>query len=55
MYYKNRKKEECSCPHCGNEFDSKRTLNSHLRKSVLCKKLREMQQTNESQELSNLD
>ena len=44
MYNQNRekKKEECSRPHCGNEFDLKRTLKSHRYKSVLCKKLREI-------------
>ena len=55
LYYQNRPREECSCPHCGNKFDSKRALNSHLRKSVICKKLRETKQNNEPQELSNLD
>ena len=54
MYYQNRKKEECPCPHCGNEFDSKLTLGKHLIRSVMCRKTRE-QKTNESQELSNLD
>ena len=51
MYYQNRTKEECSCPHCGNTFDSKLTLGKHLIRSVICRKIRE-QKTNE---LSNLD
>ena len=44
MYYHNRPREECSCPHCGNKFDSKRSLGNHLYKSVLCKKIRQQQQ-----------
>ena len=54
MYHQNRTKEECSCPHCGNTFDSKLTLGKHLIRRVICRKIRE-QKTNESQELSNLD
>lgn len=45
-YYDNRCKVESVCEHCGNKFDSTRTLNSHLRRSVLCKKIREMSMEN---------
>jgi len=38
MYYQNRTKEECSCPQCGNTFDSKLTLGKHLIRSVICRK-----------------
>ena len=45
-YYYNKCKVESVCEHCGNKFDSTRTLNSHLRRSVLCKKIREMSMEN---------
>jgi len=55
MYYPNRPKGETTCVHCGITFDSKITLGKHLIRSVLCKKLRESKENNETTELSNLD
>ena len=55
LYYQNRPKVETTCVHCGNKFDSKITLGKHLIRSVLCKKLRESKENNETTELSNLD
>ena len=39
-YYHNRPKVESTCEHCGNKFDSMLSLRTHIRTSVLCKKLR---------------
>ena len=55
LYYQNRPRAETECMHCGNTFDSKMRLNNHLTRSVLCKKLRESKENNETTELSNLD
>jgi hypothetical protein len=55
IVYQNRPKVETTCVHCGNKFDSKITLGKHLIRSVLCKKLRESKENNETTELSNLD
>ena len=55
LYYQNRPKVETTCVHCGNKFDSKITLGKHLIRSVLCKKLRESKENNETTELINLD
>ena len=55
LYYQNRPKVITTCVHCGNKFDSKITLGKHLIRSVLCKKLRESKENNETTELSNLD
>ena len=55
LYYQNRPKVETTCVHCGNKFDSKITLRKHSIRSVLCKKLRESKENNETTELSNLD
>ena len=55
LYNQNKPKVETTCVHCGNKFDSKITLGKHLIISVLCKKLRESKENNETTELSNLD
>ena len=53
LYYQKRPKVETPCVHCGNKFDSKITLGKHLIRSVLCQKLRESKENNETTELSN--
>lgn len=47
QYYQNRQKVECSCEHCGNKFTALSTLKRHQVRSVLCKRIREVKQTNE--------
>ncbi len=55
MYYHNRPKEKCSCPHCGNTFDSKRGLDNHVYKSVLCKRIREIKAQQADEQSGQVD
>ena len=55
MYYHNRPREETSCPHCGNTFDSKRLLKYHLRQSGLCKRIREIKAKQEEKQPDKVD
>ena len=55
-YYQNRPKQECMCHICYNKFDSQVRLKDHLRRSIQCRKIKDIRESvNQPENLNNLD